>query len=499
MAHLSRSTPSPTQSVTAGGESALTIAIDQSARAAVSFFFGSGACWLVIGTLLALVNAFKLHTPDFLADVAWLTYGRTDPAELTALAYGWGCNAAFAIGLWLLARLSQAPIQGGLLLLIGGVFWNLGVSVAVIGILAGYGTPFGLLEMPPAAAPLLFAAYVFVGAWAIRAFRFGSSRKVFISEWFVISAFLWFPWLFSITQLMLFWEPVRGTVQAVVHAWFSHGLLMLWFAPIGLAAIYYFLPRISGRPISHYNLAGYGFWTLAACGGWMGVSRLVGGPVPAWIVSAGIAASMLFLVALIVITINLFGSIGGASRMLGSNVTLRFVAVGALSFVLFSLLDVITAFRGVAEVVQFTVLLSAQMDLALYAFFSMVAFGSVYYIVPKLIGREWPVPALVNFHFLASVAGAVLIIGSMVVAGIIQGAALNTLPGGSESAPVAFLDIVGQIKPYLFARTAGIVLLVVAHLAFALNVLWLLSLSSAAPAAAYSPDRRSPFAGAAHR
>ena len=42
-----------------------------------------------------------------------------------------------------------------------------------------------------------------------------------------------------------------------------HNALGLWFTPIGLAAGYYFIPKVIGRPIYSYYLSLFGFWALA--------------------------------------------------------------------------------------------------------------------------------------------------------------------------------------------------------------------------------------------
>lgn len=50
--------------------------IDQSCRQVVLLWYGSAVFWLLFGSLLALVASIKMHTPWFLADTAWLTFGR---------------------------------------------------------------------------------------------------------------------------------------------------------------------------------------------------------------------------------------------------------------------------------------------------------------------------------------------------------------------------------------------------------------------------------------
>ena len=113
------------------------IEIDASAKWPVLVFFGSALVWLLAGGSMQLAAAMQLHQPGFWAACEWVTHGRLAPAAQNALVYGWGMNAAFAFGLWLMARLSATTLRHGGWLFIAAKFWNLGVTLGVLGILGG--------------------------------------------------------------------------------------------------------------------------------------------------------------------------------------------------------------------------------------------------------------------------------------------------------------------------------------------------------------------------
>ncbi len=79
------------------------------------------------------------------------------------------------------------------------------------------------------------------------------------------------------------------------------------------------------------------------------------------------------------------------------------------------------SFRSMARYLHFTEVSSAYSHLGLYAFFTMVMFGSMYYIVPRLVGREWRYASLIKLHFWASAYGVMLMILMLFVGGIVQG------------------------------------------------------------------------------
>ena len=51
-------------------------------------------------------------------------------------------------------------------------------------------------------------------------FRFRRGEQIYITQWYLLGAFLWFPWLYAAAQLMLFVVPVQGVMQAAVSWWY---------------------------------------------------------------------------------------------------------------------------------------------------------------------------------------------------------------------------------------------------------------------------------------
>src|SRR4249920_3392506 len=96
-------------------------------RLSLILFLSSAVFWLVLGSLLFCLAAWKLVVPSFLDGAGWLTYGRILPAAENALVYGWASQAGIGLGLWLLARLGRTALGSERLLITAGLFWNLGV------------------------------------------------------------------------------------------------------------------------------------------------------------------------------------------------------------------------------------------------------------------------------------------------------------------------------------------------------------------------------------
>ena len=436
--------------------------IDASTRLPVLFFYTSAIAWLLIGTLLAGFVSFKLHMPDLLANCSYLTWGRVRPAHMNVMVFGWASMAGIGTAIWLMARLCRTTLRHPLLLVGGGVFWNIGVLLGVGGILAGGSTGQQWLEFPGYAAIVLFVAYSLVLSWAVLMFRFRRGENIYITQWYLLGAFLWFPWAYGAAQILLFVVPVQGVLQAVVVWWFANNLLFLWFGAIALGTAYYMIPKVIGRPVYSYHLAAVGFWTYAFFASWTGMQRIVDGPLPAWMITASIAATILTIIPVATVGLNHHMTMRGHFGLLRYSPTLRFTVFGAISYTVFSAVGVLISLRSVARYVQFTQASVAYTHLGLYAFFTMVMFGSMYYIVPRLVGREWRYAALIKLHFWASVYGIGLMVLMLLVGGFVQGLSMN-------DSTLSFTESTQAILPYLRGRSVSGILMTVAHFVFAFH------------------------------
>ena len=447
-------------------------AIDRSFRWPALMFLVSGVKWLMLALMLGLLTSLQEIAPTFLSGIEWLTYGRLQAAFSSSFLYGWGCNAAFAVGLWIMARLCGDVIRYPGLLFVSGTFWQIGVTVGVVGIFIGDMTSVPWLEMPTYATPLLLIAYAFIGVWGVFVFCYRKTAHVYVSQWYLLGALFWFPWLFSVAQIMIFHEPVRGTIQAITNWWYIQGTLGLWFTPVGLAAIYYLIPKVLGRPIHAYYLSVLAFWLIAFFSGWSGAFHLAGGPVPAWVVSLGIVASVLLLVPVMIITVNYGFTLLGSRSAALSSPTLRFIGFGALSFTFTAIIGALMSLRMVSEVTQFTLFRSGYFLNGFYAFFTMVMFGSIYFMMPRLLDRSWPWAKLIGAHFWANSAGIVVVLVALYVGGWIQGHQVNALSEAGESL-YTMVEVSRNTLPWLYLKAIGLFVLAVGNLIFMVNMFWM--------------------------
>jgi len=443
--------------------------IDASTRVLALIFLGTSAAWLLLGTLFGLISSWKMHNPEFLSTHEWLTFGRVRTAHLNTIIYGWATNAGIGVSFWLMARLSRTLLRHAGILYVSGAAWNLAVLIGTFGILRGDGQPVEWLEFPRYVTPLLFVSYALIGVWGIVTFRFRRGEHTYVSQWYLLAALFWFPWLYSVAQIMLVFAPTIGVIQALTNWWFAHNVLGLWFTPIGIAAAYYFIPKVLGKPIHSYHLSVVGFWALAFFYNWAGVHHLIGGPIPVWVQSAGIVASLMMVIPVIVTAINHHLTVVGCFQQVWNSPTLRFIVFGAMNYTLASLAGSAMALRSVNSVTHFTHATVGHAHHGMYAFFTMVMFGSVYYMLPRLLRKEWPSAFLINVHFWGTAAGIALYVVALSVGGWIQGTQMLDPKNHPD-----FLQIMRDTQPWLLARSIAGIMMAVGHIAFVFSFVWIL-------------------------
>jgi len=450
-----------TDELTARDERLALVHIDRSTRRPVLFLFASAVFWLLAGSLLALLASIKLHAPGFLDSFAFLTFGRVRPAHLNVMTYGWASMAGLGAALWLQARLSRVRLPGEPLALVVGCVWNMVVLIGTVQILRGEHTSVEWLEFPRWTSYVLSAAFVVVGMLSAIMFKARKVRHVYVSQWYLFGAVFWFPAMYFTSVQIVHGALARGVGLGTTNWWYAHNVLGLWLTPIGLASIYYLIPKVLGRPIHSYYLSLLGFWTLAIFYNWAGSHHLIGGPLPAWIVTVGIVGSMMMFVPVIAVAINHHLTMVGNFGALRQSPTLRFVVFGGMSYTLVSVQGSLTALRTLNRTTHFTHYTIAHAHLGMYAFFTMTMFGVMYYAVPRLTGREWASARLIRVHFWTTALGVALYWVGLSVGGVLQGILLN-------DAAVPFLDIVARLQPYLVSRSVAGVLLTIGHLTFAM-------------------------------
>lgn len=455
--------------------------VDASCRVPLLALFSGAALWLLVAAVATVLASMSFHKPDLFADNRWLSYGRILPFAKTALLYGFCLPAALGIGIWLAARLSRAVLVGRVVSIFATKLWNVGVFIGAFAILCGAGTGYEGFEMPGYAGLLLFVAAVVFGCVTLLTIHRRTEKELYPTQWFIIGGVFWFPWILSTALCLLGAHPVRGVAQAVVHYWYLNNLQLVVLGLFGLGALFYFVPKLAGGNLHSRQLALFTFFTLILFGSWVGIPE--GGPLPAWLgVVSGIAALFALIPALSVVE-----NLRRTCCFKASAPEAKFFSFAVMFFVLAGVLNAVAALPGPGRTLDFTLFRAAQTQVLLLGFFSLLALGGIYHILPRIADLPWKRTGLIRLNFWLALAGVVFIAVPFLVGGWKQGVKL-------ADPSVAFLDIAkGTLMPIRLA-SLGETLWALGALLFAGNVFGLVLARVRASAKPFVAEVTTPLA-----
>lgn len=433
--------------------------LDQVSRRPVLILLSSAIIWLVVGSIFGLLASLKMHWPDLLTGEAALTFGRVRTIHLNMVIYGWLSLAGIGVATWIAPRIYHTSLRNPTLPLVGAIFWNGALLAGVVTIALGGTAGVEWLEIP-----WQIDVFFVVGAacFVLPVVRTALARRVdhiFVSGWYFLGALTWFPVLLIIAK----WPGIYSGAQgATVDWWYAHNILGLWLTQLGLGAGYYFISKITGKPIYSYQLSLLGFWSIALFYSQVGIHHLIGGPVPTWVVTLSIVHSIMMFVPVIAVGINQHVTVLRNLWAVKASIALRFVWLGAIMYTAASFQGSLEALRAVNTVTHFTQFTIAHAHLGNYGFVAFVMFGAIYQLMPRVTGRQWPWPVMITAHFWLSVVGFAIYFIALTIGGVLQGLAML-------DPTQAFGASVQVLKPYLEARSVGGAMMTLGHFIFAIH------------------------------
>jgi cytochrome c oxidase cbb3-type subunit I len=129
-----------------------------------------------------------------------------------------------------------------------------------------------------------------------------------------------------------------------------------------------------------------------------------------------------------------------------------------------SVLLAISALRSVDYAVHFTLFDVGVRTLLLKGSATMVLFGAIYYIMPRLSGCEWLSSSLISLHFLGSAYGSCMGAAMLILSGVASGSAL--VDGDST-----FSQVIELGSSYFWGHTLSFVLLLGGYFLFTMHFL----------------------------
>ncbi|BBP05010.1 cytochrome c oxidase, cbb3-type subunit I [Sulfuriferula plumbiphila] len=417
--------------------------------------------WGMVGMLVGVVIASQLIWPELNFGVPWLSYGRLRPLHTNAVIFAFGGSALFATSYYIVQRTCQVRLFAEKLAAFTFWGWQAVIVAAAITLPLGYTTSheYAELEWPiDILITLVWVAYavVFFGTIVKR-----RTRYIYVSNWFFGAYILTIAILHIVNSaeipvsLTKSYYVYAGVQDAMVQWWYGHNAVGFFLTTAFLGMMYYFIPKQAGRPIFSYRLSVVHFWSLNFIYMWAGPHHLQYTVLPDWAQSLGMVFSLMLLAPSWGGMMNGIMTLSGAWHKLRTDPILKFL-VTALSFYGMSTFEgPMMSIKTVNALSHYTEWTIGHVHSGALGWVAMITIGSMYYLIPRLFGREEMYSVrLITLHFWVATLGVVLYIAAMWIAGVAQGLMWRASnPDGTLT--YSFAQVLNAMYPFYTIRLLG--------------------------------------------
>ena len=431
--------------------------------------------WGIVGMLVGVIIAAQLAWPVLNFDIPWLTFGRLRPLHTNAVIFAFGGSALFATSYYVVQRTCHVRLISDKLAAFTFWGWQLIILSAAITLPLGITTSkeYAELEWP---IDLLIAvvwvtyAIVFFGTIVKR-----RVQHIYVANWF-FGAFILTVAILHIfnsaaipVSMVKSYSVYAGVQDAMVQWWYGHNAVGFFLTAGFLGMMYYFIPKQAGRPVYSYRLSVVHFWALIFTYIWAGPHHLHYTALPDWAQSLGMIMSLILLAPSWGGMINGIMTLSGAWEKLRTDPVLRLLIVSVSFYGMSTFEGPMMSIKTVNALSHYTDWTIGHVHSGALGWVALVSMGSLYYLIPRLFGRELHSLKLVEVHFWTSTIGIVLYIASMWVAGIMQGLMWRAT-NADGTLTYSFVESVQALHPFYIVRFVGGALFLLGSLVMAYNL-----------------------------
>jgi cytochrome c oxidase cbb3-type subunit I/II len=432
--------------------------------------------WGFVGMLVGVIIAAQLAYWPLNLSIPWLTFGRLRPLHTNAVIFAFAGNTIFAGIYYSTQRLLKTRMFSDTLSKIHFWGWQLIIVAAAITLPLGItvSKEYAELEWPIDIAITLiwvvFAINVF-GAIAKR-----RERHIYVSIWFYIATIVTVALLHIVNSLALpvslfkSYSVFAGVQDALVQWWYGHNAVAFFLTTPFLGLMYYFVPKAAERPVYSYRLSIIHFWSLVFIYIWSGPHHLLYTSLPEWAQTIGVVFSITLIAPSWGGMINGLLTLRGAWDKLRTDPILKFFVAGITFYGMSTFEGPMMSIKAINALTHYTDYTIGHVHGGALGWNGFIAFGMIYYLIPKL----WHVPVwssrLMAAHFWSSTIGIVLYITSMWSAGITQSLMWRAFTEQGFLKYPEFIETVIRLIPFYWVRVFGGALYLVGMLLMMYNL-----------------------------
>jgi cytochrome c oxidase cbb3-type subunit 1 len=432
--------------------------------------------WGIVGMLVGVWIAAEMAWPALNMDIPWLTFSRLRPLHTNAVIFAFGGCALFATSYYVAQRTCHVRLFSDKLAAFTFWGWQLVIVAAAISFPLGItqSKEYAELEWPiDILITLVWVAYaiVFFGTLVKR-----KVSHIYVANWFYGAFILTIAVLhvFNNLAVPVSWTKsysiYAGVQDAMVQWWYGHNAVGFFLTAGFLGMMYYFIPKQAERPVYSYRLSVVHFWALAFTYIWAGPHHLHYTALPDWTQSLGMVFSLILLAPSWGGMINGIMTLSGAWQKLRTDPILKFLIVSVSFYGMSTFEGPMMSIKTVNALSHYTDWTIGHVHSGALGWVGMISIGAMYFLIPRLFGRQIYSVKLIETHFWISTIGIVLYISSMWIAGVMQGLMWRAV-NADGTLTYSFVESVQAMHPFYIVRTLGGLFFLAGMLLMAFN-LW---------------------------
>ncbi|MBK8373815.1 cytochrome-c oxidase, cbb3-type subunit I [Sphingorhabdus sp.] len=434
--------------------------------------------WGLAGFLAGLYIALQLAFPALNLNFEYTTFGRLRPLHTSAVIFAFGGNALIATSFYVVQRTCRARLAFPSLARF--VFWGYQLFI----VLAATGYLMGVTQSKEYAEPewyvdlwltVVWVSYlaVFVGTLMKR-----KEPHIYVANWFYLSFIITVAMLHLVNNVSLpvslvgsqSYSAFAGVQSAMTQWWYGHNAVGFFLTAGFLAMMYYFVPKQAERPVYSYRLSIIHFWALIFLYIWAGPHHLHYTALPDWAQTLGMVFSIVLWMPSWGGMINGLMTLNGAWEKIRTDPIIRMMVMSLAFYGMSTFEGPMMSIKAVNSLSHYTDWTIGHVHSGALGWNGMVTFGCLYYLAPRLWGRERLYSLrMVNWHFWLASAGIVFYASAMWVSGIMQGLMWREY-GADGYLVYSFVETVDAMFPMYLIRAFGGLLYLTGAIVMTVNI-----------------------------
>lgn len=441
----------------------------------VRLFLLATLIWALVAFLVGIIAAVQLAFPvaNTLLSVItggaisseYITFGRLRPLHTNAAIFAFAGNTIFAGIYYSTQRLCKARMFSDVLSRLHFWGWQLIIVSAAVTLPLGItqSKEYAELEWPIDIAIAVVWLVIFGGNFMMTLLR-RRERHLYVALWFYIATIVTVAMLHVFNNLVVpifggtlvkSYPIYAGVQDAFMQWWYGHNAVAFFLTTPFLGLMYYFMPKAADRPVFSYRLSIIHFWSLVFIYIWAGPHHLHYTALPEWASTLGMIFSVMLWMPSWGGMINGLLTLRGVWHKVTTDPVLKFFVVAVTFYGMSTFEGPLLSVKSVNALSHYTDWTIAHVHSGTLGWNGFMAFGMMYYLLPRLFQTKLYSTKLAETHFWLGTIGILLYIIPIYVAGITQGLMWRGMTDQGQLMYPDFVESVTRVIPMYYVRIIG--------------------------------------------